>query len=62
MAKVINVFKVLRNNWKKSIFFSGLAAWGGSYARKQYMYVVVEDVLLLFSNSLFLFIYLANLI
>ncbi|XP_075234797.1 acylglycerol kinase-like protein Mulk isoform X2 [Lycorma delicatula] len=36
MAKVIKVFKVIRNNWKKSVFFSGVLVYGVNYGVKKY--------------------------
>ncbi|KAK3599538.1 hypothetical protein CHS0354_006673 [Potamilus streckersoni] len=36
MAFVLKIFKTLRNHWKKSVFFSGIAVYGVKYASDRY--------------------------
>jgi hypothetical protein len=36
-ARVVSFAKTIRNNWKKSLFFSGLAAWAGNFAKQKYL-------------------------
>ena len=36
MAKVVKFVKTIRNNWKKSIFFTGVAIYGANYAKGKY--------------------------
>ncbi|XP_050543355.1 acylglycerol kinase, mitochondrial isoform X2 [Daktulosphaira vitifoliae] len=36
MAKVFRVLKTIKNNWKKSIFFSAVLAYGSQYAYNEY--------------------------
>ncbi|XP_064636327.1 acylglycerol kinase, mitochondrial-like [Lineus longissimus] len=35
-ARVVGFAKTIRNNWKKSLFASGLIAWGGNFAKQKY--------------------------
>ena len=37
MSKII---KTLRNNWKKTIFFSGCGLYGASYLENIYRYIL----------------------
>ena len=34
-------FKTVRNNWKKTIFFSGVAAYGAHYGKRIYEYDLI---------------------
>ncbi len=36
MAFVVKFAKTIRNNWKKSIFFSLAAVYGGNYGKNKY--------------------------
>ena len=36
MAAVVKAAKAIRNNWKKSVFFTGLAVYGVKYAQQKY--------------------------
>jgi hypothetical protein len=36
MAKVVKVLKVVRNNWKKSVFIFAAASYGMQYAVDKY--------------------------
>jgi len=36
MAKVVKVLKVLRNNWKKSVFMFAATSYGIQYAVDKY--------------------------
>ena len=38
MAKVVKVFKVLRNNWKKTTVAVALLSYGIDYADTEFMY------------------------
>ena len=38
MAKVVSFFKTIRNNWKKTVFFSGVAVYGAQYGKEKYEY------------------------
>ncbi|XP_050441791.1 acylglycerol kinase, mitochondrial isoform X2 [Adelges cooleyi] len=36
MAKVIGFLKTIKNNWKKSVFFTAVLSYGGKYAKEKY--------------------------
>ncbi|CAI6343662.1 unnamed protein product [Macrosiphum euphorbiae] len=36
MAKVFGVFKTIRNNWKKSVFFTTVLSYGANFANEKY--------------------------
>lgn len=36
MAKIIKFGKWVRNNWKKSAFFSAVATYGANFANTEY--------------------------
>ncbi|XP_026805197.1 acylglycerol kinase, mitochondrial-like [Rhopalosiphum maidis] len=36
MAKVFGVFKTIRNNWKKSVFFTAVLSYGANFANEKY--------------------------
>lgn len=41
----MNLLRKVRNNWKKTVFFGGLLAYGGDYGYDQFRYVTVADCL-----------------
>ena len=36
MAFVIKFIKTIRNNWKKTVFFTGVVAYGATYVNEIY--------------------------
>jgi len=36
MKFIINFAKTIRNNWKKSVVFTGIAIYAGKYAKESY--------------------------
>ena len=40
MAAIGKFFKTIRNNWKKSVFFTCVAVYGGKFLNTKYEYAI----------------------
>ena len=45
MTSIVKFAKTIRNNWKKSIFFSLAAVYGYTYGKKKFRYQLYSLIL-----------------